>query len=90
MSYDMMGLLGAVVTAVVTFLIARMRVQFSRQKFYENKVSEILQLQSLEIKELKQEIQKLVRENQWLRHQLEREYHYNENTIENVNDSITE
>lgn len=66
------GALGTLGTGFGAIVIAKMNNNNDRQKYYENKISEILEIQSKEISSLKEEVAKLVKENRWLRHQLEK------------------
>lgn len=69
---------GAFFTAVISYLASRLKVKNDRETFYENKISEILEIQSKEIHDLKAEVEKLVKENLELRKQLEKGNYYNE------------
>jgi regulator of replication initiation timing len=81
---------GAIVTALGAWFVAKTQVNFKRQKYYEDKITEILELQSQEIKSLKSEIEKLVQENRWLRLELERGNHYHEKEMDNPAQAVAE
>lgn len=72
----MLALVGSFLTATISYLASRLKVKNDRETFYENKISEILEMQSKEIHDLKSEVEKLVQENQYLRKQLEKGYNY--------------
>lgn len=63
---DYLAVIGGLATAISTFFVARVNANSDRQKFYEDKISEILEIQAQEISGLKTEIQRLVTENQAL------------------------
>jgi hypothetical protein len=70
--------------------LKRTQVNFERQKYYEDKITEILDTQSKEIKSLKDEIEKLVQENRWLRLELERRNHLYEKEMEHPAQAVAE
>ena len=78
--------MGVIVTGLGGWFVAKTQTNFNRQKYYEDKISEILDSQSKEIKGLKEEIEKLVQENRWLRLELERGNHYHEKEIAYIAD----
>lgn len=65
-----LGVAGAAVTGLASYLVARMKVKDTRQQYYEDKITEILKIQSDEIKNLKEEVQRLVKENKELTSQV--------------------
>jgi hypothetical protein len=58
-----LALIGTVVTAVSAYIVAKLNTKTDRQKFYEDKITLLLETQSKEILALKTEIEKLTNEN---------------------------
>lgn len=78
------SIFGTVLTGFISFSIGTLRIKNTREQFYENKISELLRVQALEIQNLKSEVEKLVKENQDLRKELEKGYTKHERPIEEV------
>jgi cell shape-determining protein MreC len=79
-----LSIFGTLLTGFVSFFLGTLKIKSKREQFYENKISELLRLQALEIKNLKSEVEKLVKENQYLRKELEKGYSRNERFVEEV------
>lgn len=75
------SILGTLMTGFVSFFVGSLRIKNTREQFYENKISELLRVQALEIQNLKSEVEKLVKENQDLRKELEKGYTKNEKPV---------
>lgn len=63
---DLFTILVGILTGLSSIIVARMNTQTDRQKFYETKITELLEVQSKEIKLLRDEIDRLIKENQAL------------------------
>jgi dsDNA-specific endonuclease/ATPase MutS2 len=63
---DLFTILVGILAGLSSIIVARINTQTDRQKFYENKIAELLEVQSKEIKLLRDEIDRLIKENQAL------------------------
>jgi cell division protein FtsB len=78
------SIFGTVITGFVSFFLGNLKIKNAREQFYENKISELLRVQSQEIQNLKSEVEKLVKENQFLRQQMEKRNNANERPVEEI------
>jgi cell division protein FtsB len=78
------SIFGTVITGFVSFFLGNLKIKNAREQFYENKISELLRVQSQEIQNLKSEVEKLVKENQFLRQQMEKRNNTNERPVEEI------
>lgn len=79
-----LSLFASLFTAIVSFFLGKLKIKNDREKFYEEKISQLLEVQAREIQSLKSEVEKLVRENQDLRKQLEKGNFTHERITEEV------
>lgn len=63
---EIIAVLGALATGISAYLVGRMNDHSKRQMFYEDKITELLKIQSTEIRGLRLEVDRLISENQAL------------------------
>lgn len=66
MVIGLLSFIGVIVTALSGYIVAKMNTSTDRQKFYEDKIAKLLEVQSVEIRDLKNEIEHLTSENKSL------------------------